>query len=229
MRTMTPVNRILRTGIEFPKHTDPWWRNPRDVFPADLPAGLPPIRPHVDHVIPTITDDLPKVSRRPRYSPDEHKEIKDQIEALRQKGFIQPSASPWGATILFAPKKNGKLRMCFDYRQLNNVTREDRYSLPRIDELLDHLKGATVFSGIDLASGYHQDPGSRLDYFLAAASRWVLPKRRRTGGAAAGCGRPRCVWVQVPPAATPMAPARLHAGIHRRRAAGLNADDDATP
>ncbi|CAL8465785.1 g5321 [Coccomyxa elongata] len=73
------------------------------------------------------------------------------------------------------------------------------------------------------------DPGSRLDYFLAAASRWVLPKRRRTGGAAAGCGRPRCVWVQVPPAATPMAPARLHAGIHRRRAAGLNADDDATP
>ncbi|CAL8466285.1 g5821 [Coccomyxa elongata] len=74
-----------------------------------------------------------------------------------------------------------------------------------------------------------QDPGSRLDYFLAAASRWVLPKRRRTGGAAAGCGRPRCVWVQVPPAATPMAPARLHAGIHRRRAAGLNADDDATP
>ncbi|CAL8469779.1 g9321 [Coccomyxa elongata] len=73
------------------------------------------------------------------------------------------------------------------------------------------------------------DPGFCLDRFLVAASRWVLPKRRRTGGAAAGCGRPRCVWVQVPPAATPMAPARLHAGIHRRRAAGLNADDDATP
>ena len=57
---------------------------------------------------------------------------------------------------MFAPKKNGKLRMCFDYRVLNNLTRKDRYTLPRIDELLDHLKGATVFSGIDLASGYHQ-------------------------------------------------------------------------
>ena len=73
-----------------------------------------------------------------------------------KKGFIQPSVSPWGASLLFAPKKNGKLHMCFDYRVLNNLTRKDRYTLPRVDEFLDHLQGATVFSGIDLASGYHQ-------------------------------------------------------------------------
>ncbi len=128
----------------------------KDIFPMDLPAGLPPIRPNVDHVIPTETDGPPKARGRHRYSPAEIQEMKEQIDALRQKGFIQPSASPWGASLLFAPKKNGKLRMCFDYRVLNNLTRKDRYTLPRIDELLDHLKSATVFPGIDMASGYHQ-------------------------------------------------------------------------
>ena len=128
----------------------------RDIFPKDLPAGLPPVRPHVDHVIPTEGAGPPKARGRKKYSKAETQEMQEQIEALRQKGFIQPSASPWGASILFQPKKNGKLRMCFDYRVLNNMTRRDRYSLPRVDELLDHLQGSKVFSGIDLASGYHQ-------------------------------------------------------------------------
>ncbi len=100
--------------------------------------------------------------------------MKEQIDALRQKGFIQPSASPWGASILFAPMKNGKLRMCFDYRTLNNLTRKDRYTLPRIDELLDHLHGAKVFSGIDLASGYHQVRISEKDVPKTAFQTLVL-------------------------------------------------------
>lgn len=125
----------------------------RDLFPKDLPARLPLERPYVDHVIPTTADGPPKAHRRMRYSPKETDEIDRQVTALREKGFIQPSSSPWGASILFAPKKNGKLRMCFDYRVL---TLKNRYTLPRIDELLDRLRGATVFSRIDLASGYHQ-------------------------------------------------------------------------
>ncbi|CAL8465650.1 g5186 [Coccomyxa elongata] len=114
------------------------------------------------------------------------------------------------------------------------TTEENNYNFLLDDVAGYQGKGRVMVLGdlnarVGSAIAPFDDPGSRLDYFLAAASRWVLPKRRRTGGAAAGCGRPRCVWVQVPPAATPMAPARLHAGIHRRRAAGLNADDDATP
>ena len=86
----------------------------RDIFPKDLPAGLPPDRPHVNHVIPTVEDDGPPKRRgRIRYSLEDMAEIKEHINALRHKQFIQPSSSPWGASITFAPKKNGKLRMCF--------------------------------------------------------------------------------------------------------------------
>ena len=84
------------------------------MFPKDPPAGLPPVRPHVDHVIPTEGAGPPKHRGRHRYSVVETKEMQEQIDVLRQKGFIQPSASPWGASLLFAPKKNGKLCMCFD-------------------------------------------------------------------------------------------------------------------
>mgnify|MGYP002514658875 FL=1 len=72
------------------------------------------------------------------------------------KGFIQPSTLPWGAPVLFVRKKDGTLRLCIDYRQLNRVTIKNRYPLPRIDDLFDQLKGATVFSKIDLRSGYYQ-------------------------------------------------------------------------
>ena len=75
---------------------------------------------------------------------------------LLEKGFIHPSVSPWGAPVLFVNKKNGTLRLCVDYRQLNKMTVKNKYPLPRIDDLFDHLKGASVFSKIDLRSGYHQ-------------------------------------------------------------------------
>ena len=83
-------------------------------------------------------------------------ELKKQLEALTASGFIQPSKSPFGALILFVKKKDGKLRMCVDYRALNNVTIKNSYPLPRIDELFDRLQGAMYFSVVDLQSGYHQ-------------------------------------------------------------------------
>ncbi|KAL4033018.1 hypothetical protein IC575_006102 [Cucumis melo] len=83
------------------------------------------------------------------------KEPKACIELL-DKGFIRPSVSPWGAPVLFVKKKDGSMRLCIDYRELNKVTVKNRYPLPRIDDLFDQLQGATVFSKIDLRSGYHQ-------------------------------------------------------------------------
>ncbi|PKI67619.1 hypothetical protein CRG98_011999 [Punica granatum] len=89
-------------------------------------------------------------------APSELKELKVQLQKLLEKGFIRPSVSPWGAPILFVKKKDGSLRLCIDYRQLNRVTVRNKYPLPRIYDLFDQLRGATVFSKIDLRSGYHQ-------------------------------------------------------------------------
>ncbi|PKI56470.1 hypothetical protein CRG98_023108 [Punica granatum] len=89
-------------------------------------------------------------------APSELKELKVQLQELLEKGFIKPSVSPWGAPVLFVKKKDGSLRLCIDYRQLNRVTVRNKYPLPRINGLFDQLRGATVFSKIDLRSGYHQ-------------------------------------------------------------------------
>ena len=86
----------------------------------------------------------------------ELEELKVQLEELLEKGFIRPSVSPWGAPVIFVKKKDGSLRLCIDYRQLNKVTIKNRYPLPRIDDLFDQMKGAKIFSKIDLKSGYHQ-------------------------------------------------------------------------
>ena len=79
-----------------------------------------------------------------------------QLEELLAKGLIRPSSSPWGAPVLFVKKKDGTMRMCIDYRELNKVTVKNKYPLPRIDDLFDQLQGASYFSKIDLRSGYHQ-------------------------------------------------------------------------
>eukprot|EP00983_Pelagomonas_calceolata_P020781 653309-Pelagomonas_calceolata.AAC.1 len=85
-------------------------------------------------------------------SPVEQAEVRRQIKDLLDKGLIEPSASPYGAPVLFVQKKDGSLRMCVDYRVLNKITVRDRYPLPRIDDLLDSLHGCTVFSSLDLQS-----------------------------------------------------------------------------
>ena len=86
----------------------------------------------------------------------ELKELKEQLQELFDKGFIRPNVSPWGAPELLLKKKDGTMRMCIDYRQLNKVTIKSKYPSPRIDDLFDQLRGARVFSKIDLRSGYHQ-------------------------------------------------------------------------
>ncbi|KAL0319866.1 UNVERIFIED_CONTAM: Transposon Ty3-G Gag-Pol polyprotein [Sesamum radiatum] len=88
-------------------------------------------------------------------TPVELQELKKQIEDLLEKGFIRSSTSPRGALVLFV-KKDGSMRLCVDYRQLNRVVVKNKYALPRIDDLLDQLKGATTFPKIDLRSGYLQ-------------------------------------------------------------------------
>ena len=126
-----------------------------DVFPSELPEGLPPRR-DIDHKIELIPGSAP--TNRPTYrmSPTELDELKKQLDELIKAGFIQPSKSPFGAPILFVKKKDGTMRMCIDYRALNGITIKNSYPLPRIDELFDRLHGAKVFSKIDLRSGYHQ-------------------------------------------------------------------------
>ena len=125
-----------------------------DVFQT-LPKGLPPER-GVDHKIELEPGHSPPSRPTYRLSPKEMDELNRQIQHLVEMGFIQPSKSPYGAPVLFVRKKDGTLRMCIDYRALNNYTVKNRYPLPRIDELLDRLHGATVFSKLALQSGYHQ-------------------------------------------------------------------------
>jgi hypothetical protein len=97
------------------------------------------------------------VSRTPyRMSTPELVELKLQLKEMMDKGYIWPSVSPWGAPVMFVKKKDGTIRLCIDYRQLNKVTIKNKYPLPRIDDMFDQLGGASIFSKIDLRSGYHQ-------------------------------------------------------------------------
>ena len=124
-----------------------------NVFPEELPS-IPPVR-EVDLSIEILPGTTP-TSRAPyRMAPTELKELKIQLQELLDKGFIRPSVSPWGALVLFVKKKDGNLRVCINYRQINKVTMKNKYPFPRIEDLFDQLKGAGVFSKIDLRSRYY--------------------------------------------------------------------------
>ena len=118
-------------------------------------TGLPPVR-GVEHEILLTPGHKPPFGPVYQMSPFELEEVKRQLAELIDKDWIQPSRSPYGAPILFVRKKNGKLRLCCDFRAVNKLTVKNRYPLPRIDELLDRLQGATIFSKLDLDSAYHQ-------------------------------------------------------------------------
>jgi len=124
-----------------------------DVF-AEAPPGLPPDR-GVAHTIDTA-EAKPIAKPGYRLSPKEQEEVKRQVQVLLEKKLIQPSRSAWSSPVIFVSKPDGSLRMCIDYRALNKATLKDKYPLPRIDDLLDRLTGASVFSSLDLQSGYHQ-------------------------------------------------------------------------
>ena len=125
-----------------------------EVFPDDL-SGLPPIR-QVEFSIELVPGAKP-IARAPyRLAVIEMRELMAQLQELLDKEFIHPSLSPWGAPVLFVKKKDGTMRMCIDYQELNKVTIKNRYPLLRIDDLFDQLQGTDYFSKIDLRSGYHQ-------------------------------------------------------------------------
>ncbi|KAI3678319.1 hypothetical protein L6452_37606 [Arctium lappa] len=125
-----------------------------DVFSDDLP-GLPPDR-QVEFRIDLVPGAAP-IARAPyRLTLTERQEMMSQLQELLEKGFVRPSSSPWGAPVLFVKKKDGSMRMCIDYRELNKATVKNKYPLPQIDDLFDQLQGAGCFSEINLRSGYHQ-------------------------------------------------------------------------
>jgi hypothetical protein len=126
----------------------------QDVFSEDLP-GMPPER-KVEFAIDLLLGTTPISKRAYRVSGPELVELKKQIDELSEKGYIRPSTSPWATPVLFVEKKDGIRKMCIDYRALNEVTIKNKYPLPRIEDLFDQLRGASVFSKIDLRSGYHQ-------------------------------------------------------------------------
>jgi hypothetical protein len=125
-----------------------------DVFPEELPS-MPPDR-DIEFSIELLPGTTPISKRAYRMDVKDLIELKKQIEKLLEKSFIRPSSSPWGAPDKFVNKKDGSRRMCVDYRSLNELTIKNKYPLPRIEDLFDQMRGATVFSKIDLRSSYHQ-------------------------------------------------------------------------
>ena len=127
----------------------------RDIFPEKLSKGLPTER-QVQHQIKIEPGSKPPYQLLYRLGPAQQDELEEQVKGLLAQSFIRPSCSPYGAPVLFGPKKDGRWRMCIDYTALNKQTIKDRYPLPRIHLLLDRLGQARVFTNLDLAQGHHQ-------------------------------------------------------------------------
>ena len=115
---------------------------------------MPPHRP-VEFVIDLEPGTEPVCKRPYKLGPEELKELKKQLDIQERMGLIRPSSSPWGCGVLFVKKKDGTDRLCVDYRPLNKKTIKNKYPLPNINELFEQLKGAKVFSKLDLRMGYH--------------------------------------------------------------------------
>jgi len=143
-KLMTSAKCIKQVLEEFP-----------NVMPKELPKDVPP-RTRVNHAIEVVSGVAPPTKAPYRMSHEKLKKLKVQLKELLAKGDIKPNKSPYGALVLFVHKKDGILKMCVNYRALNKATMKNRYPLPRIDDLFDHLSGAKVFSKIDLRSGYYQ-------------------------------------------------------------------------
>jgi hypothetical protein len=124
------------------------------VFHVELP-GMSPHR-EIEFVIDLVLRTAPIAKKPYMMAATELAELKKQLNKLEQKGYIKPSSSPWGAPVLFVKKKDGSMRLCVDYRALNEVIIKNKYPLLRIDDLFDQLKGAKYFSKIDMRSGYYQ-------------------------------------------------------------------------
>ena len=126
-----------------------------DVFPAEIPLGLPPIR-GIEHQI----DLIPRASlpNRDAYrtNPKETKEILRQVQDQLDRGYVRESLSPCAVLVMLVPKKDSSWRMCVDSKAINNIIIRFRHPIPRLDDMLDELSGSIIFSKVDLHSGYHQ-------------------------------------------------------------------------
>ena len=149
LASLTLENEV-RQGLSLPRLVCEFW----DVFSDELPRL--PLQRDVDFIIELQPRTLPISMTPHKMALVELQELKVQIQQLLDKGFIRPSTSPWGASVLFANKKDKTLRLCEDYRQLNRVTIKNQYPLPMINDLFNQLRGVHVYSKIDLHISYHQ-------------------------------------------------------------------------
>ncbi|XP_027171671.1 uncharacterized protein LOC113771270 [Coffea eugenioides] len=160
---------VEKLGLLVIKHPRPYclqWLNNKgevrvfrqefeDIFPEDVPNGLPPLR-GIEHQIDLILG--APLPNKPVYrmGPEETKELQRQVEELLRKDWARESLSPCVVPVILVPKKDGAWRMCTDYRTVNAITVKYHHSIPRLDDMLDELHGAIIFTKIDLKSGYHQ-------------------------------------------------------------------------
>ena len=152
--SITEEGDVTYTNAQDPR-VKPILENFPDVFPKELPPGLPPSR-DIDHRIELEPDSKPPWRPIYRMSPLELDAMRAELDRLLETGSIEPSLSPYGAPVIFVKKKDGKLRMCIDYRALNKITKKNRFPIPLIDDLIDRLQGASIFTKIDLRWGYNQ-------------------------------------------------------------------------
>ena len=152
--SITEEGDVIYTNAQDPRIKPILERFP-DVFPTELPPGLPPSC-DIDHRIKLEPDSKPPWHPIYRMSPLELDAMRAELDRLLEAGSIEPSLSPYGAPVIFMKKKDGKLQMCIDYRALNKITKKNRFPIPLIDDLIDRLQGASIFTKIDLRWGYNQ-------------------------------------------------------------------------